>query len=357
MIAKVDWKILTEEYINNNLITANKHYEYDLWILNYTPKAQSKKIWDEYTLSCRGLVIDSDGNIIARPFIKFFNYEELEPGVIDMTQKYEIFEKMDGSMIELFYYENKMTWMTTTRGSFISEQSVEAWKMVNDELLSKLDKTKTYVFEILYFENTIVVNYGKRRELVLLGVIDTKTGDELSYDDVKLSYSTLFTVVTKYEYQGINNLLDLRKYEEDNKEGYVIKIGKLRVKVKFLEYCRLHAVLTNVSNVIVWEHLKNNYNFDILIDRVPDEFYNWLNRTAQNLINEYDKIELVALKEFFNLYHVNGLLDRKEFAMEAIKSEHRSILFKMYNKAKYDELIWNKIKPNYLKPFRDGYDY
>ena len=76
VLKKVDWKIL-HEYSDNSLIIANKHPDYDIWILNYSPKVQSKKFWDEYTLSSRGLIIDIDGNILARPFQKFKNLEEL----------------------------------------------------------------------------------------------------------------------------------------------------------------------------------------------------------------------------------------------------------------------------------------
>ena len=84
---------------------ANKHPEYDIWILNYSPRTQSKRVWDDYTLSCRGLVIDAEGNILARPFKKFKNYEEYDPSEIDMSKTFEIFEKMDGSLIIVFYYE------------------------------------------------------------------------------------------------------------------------------------------------------------------------------------------------------------------------------------------------------------
>lgn len=148
-LKKVDWNELNH-YIENNLIIANKHPEYDIWILNYSPKAQSKKFWDEYTLSCRGMVIDVDGNILARPFQKFKNYEEHDPSEIDMSQDFDIFEKMDGSLIIIFYYEQRMTWVVATKGSFISEQSIEARKMLDASIYDKLDKTCTYLFEIIY---------------------------------------------------------------------------------------------------------------------------------------------------------------------------------------------------------------
>lgn len=149
LLKKVDWNELND-YIDNNLIVANKHPEYDIWILNYSPKAQSKKFWDKYTMSCRGMVIDAKGNILARPFQKFKNYEEHDPSEIDLTQDYEIFEKMDGSLIILFYYELHETWIVASRGSFISEQSIEARKMLDVSIFNKLSKTNTYLFEIIY---------------------------------------------------------------------------------------------------------------------------------------------------------------------------------------------------------------
>jgi len=94
-LVKVDWVVLNE-YIDNNLIIANKHPEYDIWILNYSPKAQSKKFWDEYTMACRGMVVDADGNILARPFQKFKNFQEHDPKDIDLTKPYVVYEKMDG---------------------------------------------------------------------------------------------------------------------------------------------------------------------------------------------------------------------------------------------------------------------
>ena len=147
MLEKVDWNVLNT-YIDNSLIVANKHPEYDIWILNYSPKTQSKKFWDEYTLSCRGLVIDAEGNILARPFRKFKNYEEHDPSEIDMTQPFEIFEKMDGSLIIVFYYAAQMVWIVASRGSFISEQCIEAQKMLNrnDHVFDNLDTECTYLF-------------------------------------------------------------------------------------------------------------------------------------------------------------------------------------------------------------------
>lgn len=353
VLEKIDWSVLNT-YIDNNLIMANKHPEYDLWILNYSPKVQSKKFWDDYTLSCRGLVIDAEGKIYARPFRKFKNMEEHDPSEIDMTKKFEVFEKMDGSLIILFYYEPRMKWIIASRGSFISEQMLEAEKMFDKSVFNKLNPGYTYLFEIIYPENRIVVDYGKRRELVLLTEIHTETGDENSYKNLVINYSKDFTIVPKYDVT-INNLNDLKRLEENNKEGFVVKFEDgFRVKVKFAEYVRLHGILTNVSNLTIWEHLKSKYNFDELLDRVPDEFYDWLQKTVNVLQSQYNDIEREALREFQIIYHVNGITERAAFAAQATKSDLRSILFKLYDKRSYDEIIWKMIRPVYSKPFKDG---
>jgi len=356
ILKKVEWSVLNT-YIEQSLIVANKHPEYDIWILNYSPKAQSKRFWDEYTMSCRGMVIDADGKILARPFQKFKNFEEHDPSEIDMSLDYDVFEKMDGSLIIVFYYEPRMEWIVASRGSFISEQSVEGKKMLGLKY-SKLNTNCTYLFEILYPENRIVVDYGDRRELVLLTNIITATGEELPHDKLVRLYSDIFTVVKKYEMDKVKNLSELKGLEEDNMEGFVIRFANgFRVKVKFSEYVRLHGILTNVSNLTVWEHMRDNYEFDELLDRVPDEFYDWLKRTAGKLQSEFNEIERLALAEFVRIYHVNEINERAGFAEIAKVSNYRAILFKLYDKRPYAEIIWKMIRPVYSKPFKDGYEY
>lgn len=206
-------------------------------------------------------------------------------------------------------------------------------------------------------KNRIVVDYGDMYDLILLSVIETKTGNELTYNDIITTYSKYFTIVKKFDV-NIKNLFDLKKLEENNKEGFVVKFKNgLRVKVKFNEYVRLHGILTNVSNLTVWEHLMNHYDFDALYDRVPDEFYDWLKRTIKILQTDFNEIERQALKEFHRIYYVNNITLRKDFAMEAMKTKYQSILFKLYDKRSYDEIIWKMVRPVYSKPFRDGFEY
>lgn len=357
LLKNIEWDKLNQ-YIDNGLIMANKHPEYDIWILNYTPKTQAGGLWDDYTLLCRGLIINKDGNILARPFKKFKNLEEHNSSDIDMTQPFEIFEKLDGSLILLFYYEEIMQWIIASRGSFISEQAQIAKKQFNIRIFNKLNKKNTYLFETIYPKNRIVVNYFGINDIFLLTVIETKTGKELTYDGIVRTYSKFFNVVKKLKNITINDLLELKEYEEDNKEGFVVRFKNgFRIKIKFNEYVRLHGILTNVSNITVWEYLKNNYNFNALLERVPDEFNGWLKRTIIIIKKDFNEIEREAIKEFIKIYHINEIVERKKFAEEAKKTNYHSILFKIFDKRQYDDIIWKRVRPTYSKPFRDGYEY
>ena len=62
-----------EKYYNDGLLIKQVHPTKDLTIWNYSTKVQYDRLWDEVTLMARGLVTNSKGEIIARPFTKFFN--------------------------------------------------------------------------------------------------------------------------------------------------------------------------------------------------------------------------------------------------------------------------------------------
>ena len=141
-----DLNILTE-YIEKGLVVKNDHPTLPLSIYNYTRKTQYEKLWDNITKSCRGLVLDNQGNVIAKSFDKFFNLEEHSPEEIP-NEEFEVYEKLDGSCIICFYYKNN--WIFASRGSFTSEQALMAEKLSKKYPIKMLDKSKSYVFEIIY---------------------------------------------------------------------------------------------------------------------------------------------------------------------------------------------------------------
>lgn len=137
--------------VDAGLVSCRKHPTDELWILNYTPECQFSKSWSDVTLRCRGLIVDAEGTVVARPFRKFFNLSEHDsPELPDVPygSPFTAYEKMDGSLGVIFHYNNK--WQIATRGSFESEQAKEGQKMLDDMDTSGMDKTMTYLVEIIY---------------------------------------------------------------------------------------------------------------------------------------------------------------------------------------------------------------
>jgi RNA ligase len=90
------------------------------------------------------------------------------------------------------------------------------------------------------------------------------------------------------------------------------------------------------------------------LDRVPDEFDNWVKMTILELIVEYETIEHAAKISFEHFK--SNCETKKEFALIAVHDMHSSILFAMWDGKSYDDIIWKMIKPKWSKPFRKDID-
>jgi RNA ligase len=309
-----------KELIDADYINVQKHPHAELYIYNYSAKAQYDRVWNEWTLACRGLILNENNEIIARPFQKFFNLGEYEKQVVP-NESFEVFEKMDGSLGILYWIDNEP--FIATRGSFLSMQSQKATEMLKTKYktsLSLIDKTKTYLFEIIYPENRIVVDYGVEEKLVLLAIIDIQTGQEEELVDIGIE------IVKKYD--GINDIKSLKDLE-----------------VKFEEYVRIHRIVTQVSSYNIWEYLKEGQDLMPILDRVPDEFYDWVRAVHKKLIDQYADIEMIAKIDF------KVLNDKKETALYFLTCKYPAIMFKMLDKKPYDHIIWKYLKPSYERPF------
>jgi RNA ligase len=329
----------------------NRQTDGSLAILNYTHLAQFSNKWTRTTMACRGLIYDSDTTeVVARPFPKFFNYGQ---GIIphDVTTKRPIVtEKADGSLGIIYWCEDAGRWKVATRGSFSSDQAVHATIKLRDyiDVLDEdaLAHDRTYLVEIIYPGNRIVVDYAGRDELRLLAVIDIETGGD--YADVNWPgprvemYTDIKDVQSAYMITTSGLM--------DDAEGMVLcypryKAPSFRLKVKSLEYLRLHKLLTGLSTKKIYDHLANGRTVESLIEDVPDEFMEWVNKEATALTEAYDEI---LVRARFDFAAIEGHCEtRAEFAKFALKTEYSDILFRMYDGRDFADLIWKRIKPEF----------
>jgi len=315
-----------ERYHKDGLLMKQTHPTKDLYIWNYTPRVQYESLWDDITMQCRGLITTHSGEVISKPFGKFFNYEEvIDKNLIPWDSEYtHIQDKMDGSLGILFFYDGE--WIMSTRGSFTSEQSIRGLEILKSKYdLSKFMKEVTYLCEIIYPENRIVVNYGC---------------DKITF----LSVTTPIGELNWHTARAIFHSSDIE--EKDIVDSTMVTFNK-----------ETFDNLTNVSSRDIWEYLKEDKPFDELLEKVPDEFNSWVKETVKDFVIRFENIEKEykwIFNKIRNVYFESYQKEftRAEFAELAKRYSHPSILFNMLDGKSYKNIIWKILYPPYSKPFK-----
>jgi RNA ligase len=351
--------------ISDGMVKENAHPSLPLRILNYTPKAQfTPELWNEVTDKCRGLIYDSQtGEIVARPFVKFWNYGDLRhpetmpenfpSGVPHITRKF------DGSLGILYPFYGK--WAVATRGSFTSDQALWATKWINSRPAFFWPDGYTPLVEIVFPENQIVVKYDWSG-LVLLASVRIESGEEAPFSALRhWSSENNLRLVDQFD----KPLDECVAEDADNEEGYVVAWHRpgtwpLRVKVKMETYCRLHRLLTGTNPVTVWEMLKDGLDLTTVKTDVPADFVAWINNVESSLMSAYKVIEdaaLVAMLEYEGEKIITTPDQRKEFALYAVaKPPLTPVLFSMLDGKNYASIIWKMVRPKAADTFKVDID-
>lgn len=262
-LGETDWKQYGE---------VNAVYHQNMVLFNYTAAAQYVGRWNWFEQNARGLIFDSKtGEIIARPFRKFFNYGERLP--LPGTQIVEVSEKMDGSLGIL--YQQSGQFHFATRGSFVGDQAVWATRHLYEHHrnLEALPQEYTLLFEIVYPQNRVVINYGDLEALVLIGARHKVHGYEMYASELDvIAEQWGFLRPKTYALSDWNALLNAAQDMGANEEGFVIRTSdNERYKIKSDAYKVAHRLMTQVSFKQVLEAYWQN-TLEESVAGVPDEF-------------------------------------------------------------------------------------
>ena len=349
---------LLDTRVREGFVRVQKHPTEDLWIANYTQKTQFERAWDDVTLKTRGLIYGGRMGadvVVARPFPKFFNVGEVDRPMLP-GGPIRVQEKMDGSLGIIYVEPSTGNLAVATRGSFTSEQAQHATQVLREEYPDFAPFVGfTYLVEIIYPENRIVVDYADLDDLVLLDIVNNETGLS-AFDGLRHSWPG--PAAPKMHYASLEEVITAP--QRSNAEGFVVYYEKdgTRVKVKHDEYVRLHRLLTNVSSRTIWEILANDGDIAEILDNVPDEYFEWVRAEKDRLMAEFFRIKDNTWHTYLNAVRwVDPELratpreHRKAFAQEIKDSDFKGILFSYYDDKSVDSAIWRLIKPEYSKPF------
>lgn len=331
---------LIEQMVAEGYINVQKHPSADIYIYNYSKICSLEGKWNEATLQCRGVIVDKDYNVLSRPFDKFFNYEEIEDKSIVPNGKAEAFEKIDGSLGITYWVDD--TPYIATRGSFVSDQAVHATKILHTKYREQWDimrknRAFTFLFEIVYPDNRIVVDYGDMDDIVLLAVINNSNPQiELPVD----IYRDCFCTVKSYGmFEDWLNIRD--KIKGDNREGFVLRFDNgFRMKMKYEDYFRLHRLRTYLTKKHIFEFIETNRRDEL--SEMLFQFDEEIKMLVEKIISEFDKRYVEIENEAKSEYRE---FDTDKEAAEYFKTcKWRPILFNMRKGKPYDFIIWKQVK-------------
>lgn len=332
--------------IEQGNIGIQKHPTEDLYLLWYTDKCSFSHHWTDLTMMCRGLITDLDWNIVQRPFRKFFNYEELpDKSVIPESDNFVATAKIDGSLGILYWIGD--TPYITTKGSWTSDQGKHATKVLQNRfspstLKYHLDRSKTYLFEIVYPEDKHIVDYGNIDTIVLIGVIDTETGKD---------YSTGHNInVIGFDTPEVFKTTDWKQlrsqYNGENREGFVVLWPEtgFRIKLKYKEYMRLFYYKYLLTPKYILESCMNGKE-NTLLEEVPFEIQEFVKETIEEFKSSFDRVQSET-KDFLKNYDP-GTQSSKDVSVDFSKFKYSPVVWAIWNKKSPDilkEVTWKCVK-------------
>lgn len=324
-----------EAEIKAGYINRRFHPEFPtLATVGYSDKCQFDNRWNETTMACRGIIYDTETlEVIARPFHKFFNHGQGDAQYDLDAPIMGAFNKFDGSLGIRYTRPDGRT-AIATRGSFDSEQARHATALVWEwGWQAQVMTDHTFLYEIIYPGNRIVLDYGDSDMLAPLGAVSIETG-AFEPSDHPSHGGTLREVLA----------IPPRK----NAEGFVVWIDdQTAVKIKQADYIALHRIISSLSMKEVWRQLRAG-TFAEFAAALPDEFHDWAKATAAALRERFNALSDNAWVTHVAVLNEAGA-ERKAQALWLKANADRNVIgyvFTMLDGREITDSVWRAVEPS-----------
>ena len=352
-----DNKIIDLEAAFNRLSIKVK-IENNLAIFSYDINADFS---DPIVQEARGIIIDINTlEVVCWPFRKFGNYNEYYADKIDWSTA-RVQEKIDGSIIKLWYYNNRWNW--STNNTIYAENALAnnvtnhtfldlIYRAVNYNNINfdELNRNYTYIFELVSPENQIVIRYNEYK-LYHLGTRNNKTGEEL-FNNINIERPKEYNIKTFTEC-----LNAVSKFNTDGNilhEGFVVvDNGWNRIKVKSLQYITTHHIISNsLSKKAMIKLLITNEDISFIDNKYPQYkvYFSYYKFKLDELLYNIDKFILYTRQLYEEYSH-----DRKAVALIIKDNKYASFGFKSLNNNISAEDLFNNINLDVFCKYIDDY--
>lgn len=312
-----------EEIMEKKNITVKR--EGDLAILNYITFFADFS--DPVVQEARGIIVDvRDCVVVCWPFRKFGNWNESYVDSIDWESAV-VQEKIDGSITKLYFYGGRWMWATNSviyaEKAMIDEQGRSFSDVIReadnykDIPFDQLDVTKTYIFELVSPETTVVIPY-QHAHLYHLSTRSNITGEEFD-DSIGIEKPRVYGGGKSLD-DYIAHVKTLNPDEANpTVEGFVVRDrDHHRIKIKSPEYLMVHKIVNsgNLSEDRLVEVISNR-------DEVVREII-LRNPELTERLNETEK-KIALLEKEIEKYiaYVRGLYEEVEHDRKAVAAAIR----------------------------------
>jgi RNA ligase len=318
-------------------------------VINYAVAFEETFKWEDsdpvssaIRRECRGLIFNQEGELISRPYHKFFNVGEKEETQLNKVNLYEphvVLEKLDGSMIRPIPTPEGFR-LATKAG--ITDVAMNAEVFIADKpeysnfINLCISQETTPIFEWISRKNRIVVDYPEDN-LILTSIRDNDTGKYVEYESMKRSASHLdIPVVKAVDGLAVQNIdlfvKQVREWEDG--EGIVLRFdtGHM-VKVKADDYVLRHKskdAINQEKNVL-----------QTILDDAVDDLVPLLTPEDAQRVQEFQNAFWLSVddlaSEMADLYNAGITMypDKKDFAVEFVQKKildiHAPIMYAMKN--------------------------